>query len=92
MKKLSDDAELLTTQLNSANFMNKDMLNEVEQGVRGEIAKHIDVATGEIGELSEQMQAQAKTADTTIKTLTTLLEQITALNKTSSVIQVDINE
>ena len=60
------------------------MLSEMEMGLKGEITKKIEAATGQIGTLFEQMQIQAKTADTTTETLAALLEQISALTKNIS--------
>ena len=37
MKKITDDVQLLTTQLNDAKLLNKDMLIEMEMGVKDEI-------------------------------------------------------
>ena len=71
--------------------MNKDMLNAVEKGLKGEITKQIEAATRQIGTLSERLQVQAKTADTTAETLAPLLEQISALNKNISLIQGEFN-
>ena len=41
MKKITDDVQLLTTQLSDAKLVNKDMLNAVEKRVKGEITKQI---------------------------------------------------
>ena len=37
MKKITDDVQLLTTQLNDAQLVNKDILSEVEMGLKVEI-------------------------------------------------------
>ena len=61
------------------------------RGVRREIPKWVEVATSEIGKLLKQVQAQANVVDTIAKTLVTLLEQISILNKNVSSIQGDMN-
>ena len=53
MKKITGDVQLLTSQLNDAKMVNKDILSDVEMAVKGEITKQIDAATGQIGNLSE---------------------------------------
>ena len=67
------------------------MSNAVEVGVKGEINRQIEAATGETGALSNRMQVQATTVDTAAETLVALLEQVTSLNKNISSIQGDVN-
>ena len=48
MQQITDEVQLLTKQLNDGKVVNKEMLNAVEVGVKGELREQIAAATGKL--------------------------------------------